>query len=121
MGPFHRPIFGIHPVLFMLLLACLLVLVAACGKDNGDGYGSPVPADPAPAQPDAAWDAAKPAFTRACIKCHNGSTHPLDFNRKAVVLAVKGKVKARVGAGTMPPAGSAITDGDKAAILAYVN
>ncbi len=117
------PILGVHPVLFMLLVTCLLLMAVACGAGEG-GYAenpsSPVPADPAPAEPDAAWDAVKPALARACTKCHNGSGHPLDFNRKAVVLAVKAKMKARIGNGTMPPQGSPITAADKDAILAYL-
>lgn len=111
-----------HPVLLALLvLACILMLVSCGGASGGyaESPSTPVPADTG--EPDAAWDAAKPAFARACTKCHNGSGHPLDLQRRAVVLAVKAKIKGRVSGGTMPPQGNAMTPVDKAAILAYVD
>lgn len=97
----------------------VLTLVPGCGGSGSDGYGGG-DGSPTPPQPDAAWDAAKPSFTRACTKCHNGSTQPLDFNKKAVVLGVRNKIVTRLEAGTMPPAGNALSAEDKAAILAYV-
>lgn len=103
----------------MKLLLCVLAIaiLTSCGSATRDA--DPSPQGP-PAAPDPAWDTVKPAVARACGGCHDGAKHPLDFHKKAVLLGVRAKAKARIEAGTMPPAGSLITTADKEAILNYL-
>lgn len=75
---------------------------------------------PPPAAPDDDFAAVQPAIKRACGGCHDGKKHPLNFNKPGVLLGVKTKAKARIEDGTMPPAGSTITNADEEALLDYL-
>ncbi len=98
-----------------LCLIALALTLTACGSSDAD-YGDKAPAPPPAADPEFA--AIQPVIERACGKCHNGTVHPLRFTSAA---AFKGsKAKARLTAGTMPPAPATISAEDKAALLAFL-
>lgn len=88
----------------------LLAVLTACSVEP------PHEEEQEPADP--AWDAIRPVVTRNCTKCHNGTIHPLDFSKKAVFKS--SKAKARLQAGTMPPAGNVISKEDKDKLLKYL-
>lgn len=104
----------------MKLIACILSAATLTSCGTTEKVGDQGPPAPSPGAPDPEWDAAKPAVARACGSCHDGKKHPLDFSKKAVLLGVRAKAKARIVAGTMPPAGSVITTSDKDTLLKYL-
>ncbi len=99
------------------LFAILVVTrIASCSGD--DGYVVDHTEAPTPPPVDAAWAGIAPIVAANCGKCHNGVKHPLDFSAPGVFKA--SNAKARLTAGTMPPAPNTISDGDKARLLAYL-
>lgn len=93
-------------------LAFVAITVAGCGIDN-----SPDVEYRRPAQPDTAFDSVKSVVDAKCAKCHNGSTHPLNFDAPGVFKA--SKAAARIKAGTMPPTGP-LDDASKVTLLGYL-
>ncbi len=95
----------------VMLFASLVWILNACGeaRDPDVEYAG---------KPDTAFEEVRSTVAANCGKCHNGSTHPLDFSKPGVFKA--SKAKTRLGNGTMPPAPNTISAGDKAALLAYL-
>lgn len=94
-----------------MLFASLAWVVTACGEPRDPDVSYGPPADPK-------FEEVRPVVAANCGKCHNGVKHPLDFSKAGVFKA--SKAKARLTAGTMPPAPATISDADKATLLAYL-
>lgn len=65
-----------------------------------------------------AWKRVKAVVERECVRCHNGSIHPLNFKVEKVFAGSKSQT--RVSNGTMPPDKTLSVD-DKDIILSYFN
>lgn len=89
----------------------LAVFAVSCGIDNSPDVEYRKPAN------DAGFDAVKSTVDAKCAKCHNGSTHPLNFDAPGVFKA--SKAAARIKAGTMPPSGP-LDEATKATLLGYL-
>ncbi len=99
-----------HPVLVLTLGAMLLYMVS-CGSDYQ------TPAERAPARRDSASFASVKALVDGeCVKCHNGSSHPLNLGSEAAFN--QAKVKARIASGSMPP-NKVLAPETKATLLSY--
>ncbi len=99
--------------LYVVFLAATGLVACGGGEDTVVDHTAPKPPPV-----DAAFAEIAPVIAANCGKCHNGTVHPLNFADKAVFKA--SKAKARLTAGTMPPAPNTISDGDKAKLLAYL-
>lgn len=110
------------PLIIGAVKAILVFLVAAVlvSCTDGGGYGDQGGGQPPPSTGDAAWDRVAPVIAANCGGCHAaGNARGLPTFGSAA--AFKGsKAKARLTAGTMPPAPKTISDGDKAALLSYL-
>ena len=93
-------------------LLVLFLTITACGRQEYvEERRVPPPADGPFAEVAAIVSA-------NCTKCHNGRVHPLVLDSEA---NFKGpKVKARIANGSMPPPPAALADGDKSALLSYL-
>lgn len=103
----------------MQKLALVFLLAFACGepRDPEVSYEpKPTQGPPAPAALDFAADI-KPLIDANCGKCHNGTKEPA-FDTADKFKA--SKAKARLGAGTMPPAPATISAADKQKLLAFL-
>ena len=91
----------------MLTRICSMLLASSaiiqCG---GDGYVKNS------TTPDAAWAGVAPVIQANCGKCHQNFSSAAAFKGSAA--------KARLTAGTMPPAPDKISADDKAKLLAYL-
>lgn len=106
-----KEFYGIY--MFVVAVAMLVVvLTTGCGKYESKEYPTP-----APAPQDQAFLEIKADVDKHCAKCHNGSTHPLDFRSGPVFKGSKAKL--RITNGTMPPAGG-LPDDVKAKLLKYL-
>jgi len=94
----------------LLVLTTILVLAYACGRQYDTEYTQAPPQDEefAPLASEVA---------EHCGRCHNGSVHPLTINSGETLR----KGKARIEAGTMPPAPAKLPADTKARFLAYLD
>lgn len=67
---------------------------------------------------DNSWNVVKPIVMASCVTCHDGVKQNPKLDSGAALKA--SNAKARLTAGTMPPAGHEISAVDKAALLAYL-
>ncbi len=103
----------------MLKLLSVCVLAYWCISCGGDTkVYEQAPSKPAPPAPSAAWLAVKADVDANCAKCHNGSGHPLDLRTEANFRLPK--VKARIEAGTMPPAPTKLDPVVRDGMLAFL-
>jgi hypothetical protein len=99
----------------LLVSFICIAMTQACG---GPGVQTDAPpAQQAPPPVDDGWTKTAPLVAQDCGGCHNGSYQPA--LAPGAVFKASG-AKARLAAGTMPPAGSAMPAADKSAMLAYL-
>lgn len=103
--------------LFAVVVGFMLALSFAIALHSCGPAPLPEAATPPPAAGDPAWAALAPTVQKDCGTCHNGSEEPA-FPSGAAFRA--STAKARLVAGSMPPAGHALPAADKTAMLDYL-